>query len=750
MNLFELFVKVGVDDQASGPLETLAGKLGSGLQSAAKVGLAAVSAAAAGVAALTTAAVKNYAEYEQLVGGAELMFGDAYETVAKNAKNAFKTVQMSQNDYLQQVNGFATGLKTALDGNEQAAADLAHKIIQAEADVVAATGNSQEAIQNAFNGIMKSNFTMLDNLQIGITPTKEGFQEVIDKVNEWNKANGQATEYQMGNLADMQAALVDYIDMVGMSGYAQREAAQTITGSLASAKSAWQNLLTGLADGSADVEKLIENLVETIVGDGTPRNLGVLGNVLPAVEKAIGGVIKLVEGAAPQIIAILPQLVNDIVPKLISAATELVNSVVIIIPDLLQTIVNAILSNTPKLITAAIGIVKALVDGIKQNYSLLISSAFEIIEQLSLSLLSFLPEIVSLGLDILLSLAEGINSSLDTLIPAAVQIIIEITETIYGSLGRFFDVAVKILGTLANNIVQNLPLLIESAIGIVLQLIETITDGQTLVKFFTAAVEIIKTIVGYLLEPENLKKIIDAAVGIIESLVSFVVENLPMLLNAAIEIIMSLVEYLLDPSNLKNLVTAAIDIVVALMNAIVDSVYLLVDAAVALILTLVEFLLAPERIKQMLEAGAQILIAIVEGIMSMISHVDEAGKEFIDSLWKKLTNVDWGSLGKGIIDGILGGLKSAWDTLSSWVSNAWNSLFGDKDEPSFSLPSQTLSTEELMAMKSGQKSVTGYVSPPKKNSGSTVNVTQNIYSSAKTPSELMTEAYYQQKKGLVD
>ena len=160
MNLFELFVKIGVDDQASSNISKITKGLGNGLKTAAKIGTAAVGAAASGIAALTTAAVNNYAEYEQLVGGAELMFGDAFHSVMNNAQEAYKTVQMSQNEYLQQVNGFATGLKTALGGNEQAAADLAHRIIQAEANVVAATGNSQEAVQNAFNGIMKSNFTI--------------------------------------------------------------------------------------------------------------------------------------------------------------------------------------------------------------------------------------------------------------------------------------------------------------------------------------------------------------------------------------------------------------------------------------------------------------------------------------------------------------------------------------------------------------------------------------------------------------
>ena len=256
MNLFELFVKISVDDQASGNISKIRDGLEKGLSTAAKIGTSSI-------VALGTAAIKTFADFEQLAGGAELMFGDAFETVMDNAKNAYKTVQMSQNEYLQQVNGFATGLKTALGGNEKAAADLSHRIVQAEADIVAATGNTAENVQNAFNGIMKSNFTMLDNLQIGITPTKEGFQEVIDKVNEWNASMGNATNYQMGNLADMQSALVDYIEMVGMSGYAQNEAAGTILGSFASMKAAASDFATALIDENGDVDGSFNKLKET-------------------------------------------------------------------------------------------------------------------------------------------------------------------------------------------------------------------------------------------------------------------------------------------------------------------------------------------------------------------------------------------------------------------------------------------------------------------------------------------------------
>lgn len=287
-NVFELFATISLDTDeyerklkdSENKTSTFADVLKANLASGAII--AGVKKLAGVVADVGKAAYTSYARYEQLAEGAQLMFGDAYDFVAEKARNAYKSVQMSQNDYLQQVNGFATGLKTALGGNVQAAAKLADKVITAEADVVAATGNTQEAVQNAFNGIMKSNFTMLDNLQLGITPTKEGFQQLIDKVNEWNAENGEATAYTIDNLADCQAALVDYIEMQGLSNYAAEEAARTIEGSTASMKAAWQNLATGMADSSADMEGLTQDFVDSVFTAGK--------NIIPRVQQIVTGV----------------------------------------------------------------------------------------------------------------------------------------------------------------------------------------------------------------------------------------------------------------------------------------------------------------------------------------------------------------------------------------------------------------------------------------------------------------------------
>ena len=251
-------------DQATKQTNMFADVLGANLATKA-IGLAVDGLKKLGDVAADTfkEAVKGFADYEQLVGGSKLVFGDAYDYIIQKSEEAYKSVNMSQNEYLQQVNGFAVGLTTALDGNQQAAAELADKIVTAEADVVAALGVTQEAAQNAFNGIMKGNFMMVDNLGLGIKATKEGFQEMIDKVNEWNIAHGTATNYTMDNLADMQAALVDYIDMQGLAGYSAQEASSTVSGSISQMKAAWKNLVAGLGNDKADLDKLVDDFFKS-------------------------------------------------------------------------------------------------------------------------------------------------------------------------------------------------------------------------------------------------------------------------------------------------------------------------------------------------------------------------------------------------------------------------------------------------------------------------------------------------------
>ena len=160
MNLMDLFVKISVDDQASSQVETIGSKLKGGLVTAAKVGAAAVAAAGTAIIAIGKQAIKQYAEYEQLVGGVETLFKQSADVVQQYAANAYKTAGMSANEYMETVTSFSASLLQSLDGDTAAAAEKANLAITDMSDNANKMGTSMEMIQNAYNGFAKQNYTI--------------------------------------------------------------------------------------------------------------------------------------------------------------------------------------------------------------------------------------------------------------------------------------------------------------------------------------------------------------------------------------------------------------------------------------------------------------------------------------------------------------------------------------------------------------------------------------------------------------
>ena len=160
MNLFELFVKIGAKDEASGTISKITQGLGKGLKTAAKIGTAAVGAAAAGITALTTAAVNNYAEYEQLVGGVETLFKTSSDKVMKYAESAYKTAGLSANAYMETVTSFSASLLQSLGGDTASAVEYADMAITDMSDNANKLGTDMSLIQNAYQGFAKQNYTI--------------------------------------------------------------------------------------------------------------------------------------------------------------------------------------------------------------------------------------------------------------------------------------------------------------------------------------------------------------------------------------------------------------------------------------------------------------------------------------------------------------------------------------------------------------------------------------------------------------
>ena len=424
MNLFELFVKIGVDDQASGKLKDLGGKLGNGLKTAAKIGTAAVATAAAGITALTTAAVKNYAEYEQLIGGVETLFKESSDQVQEYANRAYQTAGLSANQYMETVTSFSASLLQSLDGDTRKAADYADRAIIDMADNANKMGTDIGMIQNAYQGFAKQNYTMLDNLKLGYGGTKTEMERLIKDANRVKKANGQMADLSIDSFADVTEAIHIMQEEMGISGTTSKEASSTISGSISSMKSAWTNLLTGLADGNADVGELVNNLVTTIVGDGSEENLGVFGNIMPAVQTALTGASTLISELLPQIVQTIPTIITE---------------------------------NLPILAEAAVSIIQSLVDGISGNQEMLFEPVFGVITFLAESFITMLPQIVQLGFDLVVSLASGISENMNELVATVFDLVQYIVDAIIENAPELATAAFGIINEFGNALAQEIP-----------------------------------------------------------------------------------------------------------------------------------------------------------------------------------------------------------------------------------------------------------------------------------------------------
>lgn len=436
MNLFELFVKIGVQDEATDKLGKITQNLGSGLKAAAKVGVAAVSSAASGIAALTTSAVKNYAEYEQLVGGVDTLFKDSSGKVQEYAQNAYKTAGLSANEYMSTVTSFSASLIQSLGGDTEKAVEYANTAITDMSDNANKMGTDIGMIQNAYNGFAKGNFTMLDNLKLGYGGTQEEMKRLLKKANELKVAQGGMADLTIDSYADIVEAIHLVQDEMGIAGATAAEAGTTIEGSLNSMKAAWQNVITGIADDNADFEMLIDNLVTSLVGDGTESNLGVFGNILPRIEVALTGAGKLIENLFPAIMEQIPSIIENTLPRLAESAFHII-----------ETIVNGVLEHAPALFELAVNILIMLAQGIAGNVEQLTTSLVEVILKIVEVLTNpeSLTALFGAALDIILGIATGIIKAIPQLLKSVPKIIEGIVVTIGNLLYKVTEVGKNIV-----------------------------------------------------------------------------------------------------------------------------------------------------------------------------------------------------------------------------------------------------------------------------------------------------------------
>ena len=250
------------------------GNLGkSGLSIVSKAMTGAVAAVGTATSVIIKSSLDVVANMEQQVGGVETLFKDSADTVIKNANRAYKTAQVSANDYMSTVTSFSASLLQGLGGDTAKAAEIADMALIDMADNANKMGTNMRDIQNAYQGFAKQNYTMLDNLKLGYGGTQS---EMIRLINDSGILNQKISDLDNVTFDQMIQAIHVVQQNLGITGTSAEEAGDTIEGSVNSAKAAWENFQGGVITS--------QELVETF-GTATHNILKNLGEIVPRLGK---------------------------------------------------------------------------------------------------------------------------------------------------------------------------------------------------------------------------------------------------------------------------------------------------------------------------------------------------------------------------------------------------------------------------------------------------------------------------------
>ena len=329
-------------------------------------------------------AIDSYADYEQLIGGVETLFKDSSGIVENYANNAYKTAGLSANDYMETVTSFSASLLQSLKNDTSKSAEVADMAITDMADNANKMGTDMSMIQSAYQGFAKQNYTMLDNLKLGYGGTKSEMERLLKDA---QKISG--VKYNISNLSDVYNAIHVIQGELGITGTTAKEASTTIQGSVASMKSAWGNLLTGLTDENSDWNTLMNNFVNSVKT--------MADNLLPRIESTFEGVGLLIIDAGIQ-------LLIGLADGLIEALPELIDR----IPEIIDKIVMAISNNLPKIIEAGVELIAKLAWGIVKSIPNLVAAVPKIFTSLFLGIASFSIQLIQKGAEIIKKIKEGL------------------------------------------------------------------------------------------------------------------------------------------------------------------------------------------------------------------------------------------------------------------------------------------------------------------------------------------------------
>lgn len=668
--------------------------------------------AAAGIGAAVKEALSLGADLEQSIGGIETLFGTggnsieeyaaqvgksveeisgeyeklktSEETMLAYADQAYKTAGLSANDYMQTVTGFAASLKQSTGDDMEALTTAANQAVIDMADNANKMGTEMASIQNAYQGFAKQNYTMLDNLKLGYGGTKEEMERLLADA---SKISG--IEYNLDNLSDVYAAIHVIQDQLGITGTTAKEAATTFSGSLASMKSASENLLAKLTLGE-DIGSSLQALNDSVF-------TFVAGNLIPMLGNLLTGIPELVQGVLSSVIQAVNMGKKDagkIVKMAADIVSQLASSIVAAAPYLIEGAWNLLTEFGKALLEFDwIGTAKALISDIRDNMDLaageILGTDGNIIDSLAQAMTDALPQILDKGIEIATSFVNGIMNGLPQLImvvgemlnayldfidenlPVVMQkggeLITGLVEGIGSRLPDIITMAGNVLTAFIQRVVDMLPQLLDSGVSIVLSIAKGI--GDTIPNILAATESVIASLIDCILK--NLPDVLEKGIEIVSELAEGIGNALPYIITAAGDIMAALISRILE--SLPDIVDKGIELILNLVQGITDAIPNVVEAMTKVITKILTTII--EHLPQIIESGFKILGGIITGIINCIPSLIKSLGQVIKQMIEAFTKVDWKEVGSNILEGIKNGILSAVGSVVDAAKNAASSIY---------------------------------------------------------------------------
>ena len=417
--------------------------------------VAGTTVAMAGITTLVKKSVQAYAEFEQLNGGLEVLFGKGskeMQRVTKMSEEAYKNLTMSQNQYLSTFEKSYSIINNGIGKNADAI-EYTNKMLAISSDLYNTYGGTVETYQSAINWALKGQFSYLDNLNTGIKGTKEGFIEAANKSGILKKNIKDTSELTNDQILDV---IEYYNKSAGAFGRTQKEASSTIQGSMNMAKASWENLVAGFSKDGANVKKLMKQFINSA---GT-----FVKNILPIIQTAISSILEL-----------LPSIIKEITSRLPQAITMIIGTLASMLPTIISLLINLTVSVINALVQALPTLIPQLIDAILTGI---------------LTLLDNIDLLVDCGLQLIWGLIKGIFLAIPVLVQKAPQIIIKLVSALVKSLIKIDQFARSIPSRIWNGIKTALPQLISKMPTVIQNAVAKLKEGLT--KFRDIGKNIIK------------------------------------------------------------------------------------------------------------------------------------------------------------------------------------------------------------------------------------------------------------------